>query len=180
MTATSRGEISRRRGPERLTSMTTAYTELSTDALGVLTLTATEAGLTGVYLESHRHAPADRSAWVRDPARLEAAAAQLAEYLAGRRRAFDLPLAPPGGTAFQRRVWAALEAIAYGTTTTYGALAATLGVPRAVRAVGAANGRNPLSIVRPCHRVVGADGGLTGYGGGLEAKRALLALEARP
>lgn len=157
--------------------MTTAYTELTTSALGVLTLTATEGGLTGIYLEAHRRAPTDRSAWVRDPAPLEAAVAQLTEYLAGQRRAFDLALAPPAGTPFQRRVWAALEAIAYGTTTTYGALAA-LGVPRAVRAVGAANGRNPLSIVRPCHRVVGADGALTGYGGGLAAKRTLLALEA--
>jgi len=159
--------------------MTIMYTRLTTSALGVLTLTATEAGLAGIYLEAHRHAPTDRSAWIRDPAPLESAVAQLTEYLAGRRRAFDLPLAPPAGTPFQRRVWAALEVIAYGTTTTYGALAAALGVPRAVRAVGAANGRNPLSIVRPCHRVVGVDGALTGYGGGLEAKRALLALEAR-
>jgi methylated-DNA-[protein]-cysteine S-methyltransferase len=144
----------------------TVFAELPTAVLGRLTLTATEEGLSGVYLADHRHAPADRSAWVRDPLRLREAAEQLEEYLAGERQAFALPLAPAGGTPFQRRVWAALEAIPYGTTTTYGALARALGVPRAVRAVGAANGRNPLSIVRPCHRVVGASGALTGYGGG--------------
>lgn len=155
------------------------YAELPTAALGVLTLTADADGLSGVYLEGHRHGPTDRSGWVHDPARLAAAAAQLEEYLAGERRAFDLPCSPHGGTPFQRRVWAALEQLPYATTTTYGALAAGLGVPTAVRAVGAANGRNPLSIVRPCHRVVGASGALTGYGGGLEAKRTLLALEAR-
>ena len=156
----------------------TAYAELPTATLGTLTLTADEDGLSGLYLEDHRHGPTDRSGWVHDPERLVAAATQLEEYLAGERRRFDLPLSPRGGTPFQRRVWAALEQIPYGTTTTYGALAAGLGVPAAVRAVGAANGRNPLSIVRPCHRVVGASGALTGYGGGLEAKRALLALEA--
>lgn len=158
--------------------MTTSYAGLPTATLGLLTLTASEAGLTGLYLEDHRHAPADRSAWRHDPAVLGDAVLQVEQYLAGERRAFDLPLAPAVGTAFQRRVWAALEAIPYGTTTTYGTLAAALGLPRAVRAVGAANGRNPLSIVRPCHRVLGADGTLTGYGGGLPAKRALLALEA--
>ncbi len=162
----------------RLTAMTTAYHELPTAALGVLTLTASAEGLTGLYLEDHRHGPVDRLGWVRDSARLARAAEQLEEYLAGARRAFDLPLAPTGGTPFQRRVWAALETVPYATTTSYGALAAALGVPRAVRAVGAANGRNPLSIVRPCHRVVGASGALTGYGGGLAAKRALLTLEA--
>ncbi len=158
--------------------MTTTCIDVPTGLLGPVTLTATPDGLSGVYLEEHRHAPADRSGWRRDPVGLRDAAAQLEEFLAGERRAFDLPLAPPAGTPFQRRVWAALEAIPYGTTTTYGALAVELGVPRAVRAVGAANGRNPLSIVRPCHRVLGAGGALTGYGGGLAAKRALLALEA--
>ncbi len=153
------------------------FTELPTDALGVLTLCATDDGLAGVYLEDHRHAPVDHGSWVRDPAALAPAALQLEEYLAGERRTFDLPLDARAGTPFQQRVWAALEAIPYGTTTTYGALAAGLGAPGAVRAVGAANGRNPLSIVRPCHRVVGARGALTGYGGGLPAKRALLALE---
>jgi len=105
------------------------------------------------------------------------AAAQLQAYFAGERERFDLPLSAHG-TGFQRRVWAAVSAIPFGTTTTYSALAAALGAPAACRAVGAANGRNPLPIVVPCHRVVGASGALTGYGGGLERKRALLELEA--
>ncbi len=155
----------------------TSFTEVPTERLGLLTLVASPEGLSGLYLEGHRHAPV-RDGWVRDDDALAPHAEQVREYLAGERRTFSLPLAPPAGTPFQRRVWAALEAIPYGTTTTYGALAASLGDPRAVRSVGAANGRNPLSIVRPCHRVVGATGSLTGYGGGLEAKRALLALEA--
>ena len=103
--------------------------------------------------------------------------AQLEEYFAGRRRDFDLPLAPVG-TPFQRRVWQALREIPYGETVSYGALAARLGQPGAGRAVGLANGQNPISIVIPCHRVIGAGGALTGYGGGLERKRWLLALES--
>lgn len=107
---------------------------------------------------------------------LDAAEAQLREYFAGARRTFDLPLAPHG-TAFQRRVWAALRAIPYGETRTYGELAAAIDSPNASRAVGMANHRNPLPIVIPCHRVIGANGTLTGYAGGLEVKRRLLALE---
>lgn len=107
---------------------------------------------------------------------LARAAAQLAEYFAGRRRAFDLPLAP-AGTPFQRAVWSALAAIPFGETCSYAELARAVGRPRAVRAVGAANGRNPLPIVLPCHRVIGSDGSLTGYAGGLGMKRRLLALE---
>ncbi len=107
---------------------------------------------------------------------LALAAAQLEEYFAGTRRAFELPLAPRG-TPFQRRVWDALLALAYGETTSYGALACAIGQPQAVRAVGTANGANPLPIVIPCHRVIGADGSLTGYGGSLPVKRWLLALE---
>ncbi len=107
---------------------------------------------------------------------LARAAAQLAEYFAGARRAFDLPLAP-AGTPFQRAVWAALLRIPYGTTTSYAVIAAAIGRPAAVRAVGAANGRNPVPIVIPCHRVIGRDGSLTGYGGGLPIKERLLALE---
>jgi methylated-DNA-[protein]-cysteine S-methyltransferase len=106
------------------------------------------------------------------------AEAQLAAYFAGERRHFELPLSPRG-TDFQRSVWAAVDVIPYGATTSYSALAARLGRPAAWRAVGAANGRNPLPVVVPCHRVVGAAGGLTGYGGGLERKRALLDLESR-
>jgi len=105
------------------------------------------------------------------------AEAQLHAYFAGKLERFELPLAPHG-TAFQRSVWDALTEIAYGTTTTYSELAARIGRPSACRAVGAANGSNPLPVIVPCHRVIGAGGALTGYGGGLERKRHLLALEA--
>ena len=112
-----------------------------------------------------------------DPAALAEPARQLAEYFAGERTEFALELRP-AGTDFQRGVWDLLLGIPYGATTTYGALAHALGDPRKVRAVGLANGRNPISIVVPCHRVIGADGSLVGYGGGLERKRTLLAHEA--
>jgi methylated-DNA-[protein]-cysteine S-methyltransferase len=104
------------------------------------------------------------------------ALAQLDEYFAGRRRSFDLELAP-AGTSFQQRVWRALREIPYGTTCSYGELARRVGGTAHPRAIGSANGRNPISIVIPCHRVIGADGRLTGYGGGLPRKRKLLALE---
>jgi methylated-DNA-[protein]-cysteine S-methyltransferase len=117
--------------------------------------------------------------WREDPAPFAAAVRQLTEYFAGERRTFDLPLAPDG-TAFQRQVWAALAAIPYGETTSYAAVAEAIGHPGSARAVGAANGANPIAIVVPCHRVVGADGTLTGYAGGLDAKRSLLTLEADP
>ena len=105
------------------------------------------------------------------------AGAQLEAYFAGQLRRFDLKLAPKG-TPFQQDVWRALQAVAYGATTTYGDIARQIGHPNAVRAVGAANGANPIGIVIPCHRVIGSDGTLTGYAGGLERKRALLDLEA--
>lgn len=114
--------------------------------------------------------------WVEDPAPFRVAARQLAEYFAGRRERFDLPLAPEG-TEFQRAVWQGLRRIPYGRTWSYAELAQRIGRPRAMRAVGAANGANPLPIVVPCHRVIGADGSLTGFGGGLPAKRLLLELE---
>jgi methylated-DNA-[protein]-cysteine S-methyltransferase len=114
--------------------------------------------------------------WVHDAAPFRAAIAQLGEYFAGRRRAFDLPLAPRG-TEFQRRVWRELTAIPYGKTISYGELARRIGKPSASRAVGLANGANPLPVIVPCHRVIGADGSLTGFGGGLPIKRKLLALE---
>lgn len=118
--------------------------------------------------------------WTRSSEPFEAAITQLREYFAGRRRGFDLPLAP-AGTDFQRRVWRALTTIAYGETISYGELARRIGNPRASRAVGLANGANPLPIIVPCHRVIGASGALTGFGGGLPIKRTLLALEkARP
>lgn len=111
-----------------------------------------------------------------DAARCEPVARQLAEYFAGERRSFDLPLAPEG-TEFQRAVWDALSAIPYGRTMGYGELARGLGRPAASRAVGRANGANPIPVIVPCHRVIGAQGDLTGYGGGLERKRFLLRLE---
>ena len=114
--------------------------------------------------------------WIEDNEHFADAAAQLAEYFSGKRRAFDLELAP-SGTAFQLSVLRALQTIPYGETRSYADIARYIGRPAAVRAVGAANGRNPLPIVIPCHRVIGADGSLTGFGGGLETKRFLLELE---
>lgn len=117
---------------------------------------------------------------VPQPARrcLDVACEQLAQWFAGGRTTFDLPLAP-AGTPFQRKVWEALLAIPYGATASYAEIARRIGQPTAMRAVGAANGRNPIAIVIPCHRVIGADGTLTGYGGGISRKQTLLELEAR-
>ena len=138
-----------------------------------------EIALHGIYFAGAAHA----ANAIPDDAREDAAvfgevADQLDEYFAGKRRHFDLALAPRG-TDFQRAVWAALAKIPYGETTTYSAIARAIGKPLAVRAVGAASGRNPLSIVVPCHRVVGADGSLTGYAGGTANKRRLLDVEAK-
>jgi methylated-DNA-[protein]-cysteine S-methyltransferase len=113
-----------------------------------------------------------------DDPRFDAVIAQLNEYFAGERTAFDLPLDPEGGSPFEQRVWAELLRIPYGETASYGEIAARIGHPGKARAVGRANGRNPIAIVCPCHRVIGSDGSLTGYGGGLENKRTLLDLEA--
>jgi methylated-DNA-[protein]-cysteine S-methyltransferase len=129
-------------------------------------------------MRAGRTAPAVPSGWRPASEPFGDARTQLAEYFAGRRRRFELPLAMDG-TPFQRRVWQALREIPYGRTTTYGELARRIGrSPSASRAVGMANGRNPIAVVVPCHRVVGADGSLTGFGGGLERKRLLLELEA--
>jgi methylated-DNA-[protein]-cysteine S-methyltransferase len=146
--------------------------------LGRVVLAASAKGLAGLWFDGQRHQP-DSSGWARLPGHpvLRQAATQLAEYFAGRRTHFDLPLDLQGGTAFQQAVWEALLKIPPGATTSYGHLSASLGKPAAVRAVGAAVGRNPLSVVVPCHRVLGADGSLTGYAGGLERKAALLQLE---
>lgn len=144
--------------------------------VGPLAIAADETGLRHIEFHENRH-PADRSDWRGgDNAILQATERQLNDYFAGTRRSFDLPLAPVG-TAFQRSVWQALAEIPYGQTISYATLARRLGNPDATRAVGAANGRNPLPIVLPCHRVVGADGGLTGFGGGLPTKDFLLRLE---
>ena len=150
--------------------------------IGPLRLVAGGGRLAGLYMASGRHEIGPEilgePVALADEPVLAAAAAQLGEYFTGRRTAFDLPL-EMAGTPFQRTVWNSLRAIPYGTTVSYGELAAVIGRPSAARAVGLASGANPVSIVVPCHRVVGADGSLTGYGGGIERKRFLLALEQR-
>lgn len=160
--------------------MRTTFTFFATP-LGELVLTATETGLTGIYFPTSRHGPPplDGSEWSPDDGSGSAAeilaltCRQLGEYFARTRTRFEIPLSP-AGTQFEQRVWASLQAIPYGTTLSYGALARQLGDPRATRAVGAANGKNPIPIVVPCHRVVGAHGELTGFGGGIDRKRWLL------
>jgi len=154
--------------------VTTVFTTMPSP-IGELLLAGDATHLTALWMGG-RPDPA----WERadDATPLAAARVQLAEYFAGERETFDLAL-DPAGTPFQQQVWAALRAIPYGTTTTYGALARGLGRPGAARAVGLANGANPLAVVVPCHRVVGADGSLTGFGGGLDRKRRLLDIEAR-
>lgn len=142
--------------------------------LGAMTLAENgQGGLTDVTV---RRELGGQVEWQRTPL-LDEAARQMEEYLAGRRKAFDLPLAPVG-TPFQQRVWAALRAIPYGETRTYQQIAQAAGSPKGFRAVGMANHANPLLIVVPCHRVIGKDGSLTGFGGGLPLKERLLALEA--
>ncbi|MDO8767956.1 MAG: methylated-DNA--[protein]-cysteine S-methyltransferase [Burkholderiaceae bacterium] len=148
---------------------------------GTLCLAATNRGLAGIWFEGQRHAP-DRTGWTQLPdirvhALLQAASEQLQAYFSGKLRQFDLPFDLRGGTDFQQTVWQALQRIPYGETTSYGALSQSIGKPLAVRAVGTAIGRNPISILVPCHRVLGADGSLTGYAGGLDRKMALLTLE---
>lgn len=149
------------------------YTETP---LGRVTLTSDGEALVGLYFEEERH-PQDRTGAVEaDDAVLIDAERQLHEYLGKWRRSFDLPLRPQG-TAFQQEVWGLLREIPYGETISYHELAKRYGNVKAVRAVGAANGRNPISIVVPCHRVIGADGSLVGFGGGLWRKEYLLELE---
>jgi len=143
--------------------------------LGELLLTSDGRALTGVYPSSHRAPP--RLKGVRDDAFFTGVRDQLKAYFSGRLEAFEISCSPVG-TPFQHRVWDALRAIPYGAQWTYGALASLLGKPTASRAVGLANGKNPLSIIVPCHRVIGANGMLTGYAGGLELKRWLLDHEA--
>lgn len=160
--------------------ITTHFTEMESP-IGLLSLRGTERGLTGIFMETHRHGPAEaeRLGWQRNDALFAEARRQLSDYFAGSRQVFALPIDREAlaGTTFQRRVWLALESIPYGVTVSYGELARRINQPAAVRAVGLANGRNPLSIIVPCHRVIGANGTLTGYGGGLERKRWLLQLE---
>lgn len=145
--------------------------------VGPLLLAVSDDGVHCIEFHAPRH-PVKRDArWHEaDHPLLDAIAAQLDAYFAGERQSFELPLAPEG-TDFQRSVWSALARIPYGATCSYATLAHSIGKPAAVRAVGAANGRNPIPIVLPCHRVIGADGSLTGFGGGLPTKRFLLELE---
>jgi len=147
--------------------------------IGPLTLVVTDGGaLAALYMKDQLHGPTpDADLGERDDTVAPDAARQLAEYFAGTRTAFDLAL-DPDGTDFQRRVWEALRDIPYGATETYGHLAVRIGSPRGTRAVGAATGRNPISIIVPCHRLVGSTGDLTGYAGGLTRKRWLLDLES--
>ena len=158
--------------------------------LGPMTLAATDQGLAGLWFDDQRHLPPElsgpaqdqpqvQSIWRTDASHpvLRETSRQLADYFAGRRDHFDLPLDLAGGTGFQQAVWQALLGIAQGETASYGDIASRIGKPAAVRAVGAAVGRNPVSIIVPCHRVIGSNGSLTGYAGGLDRKTALLKLE---
>ncbi len=145
---------------------------------GPMLLVASDEGLTGVYFDGQKHHPQLEAEWRRDAshAALRQAKRELAEYFAGERRRFETALAPEG-TPFQLAVWKAISAVAFGRTITYGELARAAGCPGSARAAGAATGRNPIGIIVPCHRIVGSNGSLTGYAGGLGRKRALLALE---
>jgi methylated-DNA-[protein]-cysteine S-methyltransferase len=158
--------------------MPTTFTRFPSP-VGELILTASETALKAVFFPVRRNRSAPEAGWVEDDGRgpagalLAAVRRQLTEYFDGTRTTFDLPLDGTGST-FERRVWDLLRTIPYGATTSYGALARRLGDPRATRAVGAANGKNPIPIIVPCHRVLGARGELTGFGGGLDRKRWLL------
>jgi len=156
--------------------MTTSYTYLDSP-VGRLLLAGDPLGLSQVRFPGERGAVRPSADWRRDYGVFSEAIAQLEEYFAGERREFSLPLQLEG-TPFQTTVWSALQTIPYGATVSYGELARRIGRPSASRAVGAANGANPLPIIVPCHRVIGGDRSLTGFGGGLETKRFLLAFEA--
>jgi methylated-DNA-[protein]-cysteine S-methyltransferase len=145
---------------------------------GRILLVATEAAVCGVYFIGQKHFPEKEKAWRRDPdhAPLKQAKRELQEYFAGKRKRFMVALAPEG-TPFQRAIWKAISSVGFGETITYGELAQRARHPGSARAAGAATGRNPIGIIVPCHRIVGANGSLTGYAGGLGRKRSLLALE---
>ena len=145
--------------------------------IGELFLHGEDGALCGLWMQDAGRPKRPLPGWEHDDAAFADAREQLREYFAGERTAFDLELRMDG-TEFQRRVWEQLRAIPYGETRSYGELARELGTPDAARAVGLANGRNPIAVIVPCHRVIGADGSLTGFGGGLERKRLLLALES--
>ena len=145
--------------------------------IGELLLAGDGTSLHGLYMQEGRTSIEPGAGWKKAAEPFTPVRDQLDEYFEGRRTAFDLRLTM-AGTAFQRRVWSALQEIPYGESISYGELARRIGIPSASRAVGTANGLNPIAVIVPCHRVIGADGSLTGYGGGLERKRFLLDLEA--
>jgi methylated-DNA-[protein]-cysteine S-methyltransferase len=154
----------------------TLYTTFDSP-LGTLLAVSDGRSLTRLHMQDARRPHAIAPSWRHDAGAFTDLREQLEQYFAGARRRFDLEMAP-GGNPFEQRVWAALLDIPYGETMSYGALAQRIGAPGAARAVGLANGRNPIAVIIPCHRVIGATGALTGYGGGLERKRLLLDLEA--
>lgn len=145
--------------------------------VGQLLLAGGAQGLRHVDFQDGPHPAKPQADWQKDEKPFREVIKQLKEYFAGQRRSFDLPLAPEG-TDFQLKVWRALRGIPFGATWSYGQLAKRIGKPKASRAVGAANGQNPIPIIVPCHRVIGADGSLTGFGGGLKIKQQLLELES--
>jgi methylated-DNA-[protein]-cysteine S-methyltransferase len=155
-----------------MTSTNTTLYDTVDSPLGELLLAGDGEALTALRMNG-----SPGRGWRHEPGPFREAAAQLRSYFAGELRDFELPL-DPNGTGFQRQVWAALRGVPYGSTISYAELAAAVGMPGAARAVGAANGRNPIAVVIPCHRVIGASGALTGYGGGLGRKRLLLDLES--
>jgi methylated-DNA-[protein]-cysteine S-methyltransferase len=157
--------------------MTRCYTRIESP-LGPLLLVADDAGLREIFFVNGRHHAQPKSSWIEDQAPFAEAVRQLQAYFAGELESFNLKLAPEG-TPFQQEVWRRLCDIPYGETISYGTLAGRIGNPKASRAVGLANGSNPIPIVIPCHRVIGSNGKLTGYGGGLPIKEKLLALERR-
>jgi len=157
-------------------SATLRYTTVSSP-IGELLLLGDDEALHGLYMQDGRKPTRIAASWERSAAPFADVCAQLQEYFAGVRTSFDVRLAPRGAE-FELRVWRALQDIPYGETVSYGEIARRVSQPQAARAVGLANGRNPIAVIVPCHRVIGADGSLTGYGGGLERKRLLLELES--
>ena len=152
------------------------YDTMNTEIAGTLILAGDEKGLRHLNFMAGRHPLTIGKTWLRDPDYFSALKNQLSAYFAGEIQEFDVALFPEG-TPFQMQVWKALKEIPYGSVVSYGWIANRIGKPEAVRAVGAANGCNPISIIIPCHRVIGSDGSLTGYGGGLDVKRRLLQIE---
>lgn len=157
--------------------MKTVYYDIFPSPIGRLLLVSDGDSLTGLYMSDHKGGPKPEPEWRRDPRKLKAVREQLAAYFAGKLQRFDVALSPTG-TEFQKRAWKELRKIPFGETISYGEQARRLGKPKASRAVGGANGQNPISIIVPCHRVIGANGTLTGFGGGLDRKQWLLEHEA--